>query len=113
MSEITWKYVKPLNNTNAIATFEKEHSVSFPSDLKEILSNNNGGRPSVKYYDTKTEKDKEFKTLLSFNEEDIEFPFPQREIRILPEEQTPSDMAILKAGLQAQQDTKSNEPIDS
>ena len=48
-----------------------------------------------------------------FNEEDIEFPFPQREIRILPEEQTPSDMAILKAGLQAQQDTKSNEPIDS
>lgn len=72
MSDITWKYVKPLKNLNAIDAFEKEHSITFPSDLKEILLKNNGGRPSLKYYDTKTEKDKEFKTLLSFNEEDIE-----------------------------------------
>lgn len=72
MNEIIWKYVKPLKNANAIDVFEKEHAVSFPADLREILFKNNGGRPSLKYYDTKTEKDKEFKTLLSFNEEDIE-----------------------------------------
>lgn len=72
MNEIIWKYVKPLKNANAIEVFEKEHAVSFPADLREILFKNNGGRPSLKYYDTKTEKDKEFKTLLSFNEEDIE-----------------------------------------
>lgn len=72
MNEIIWKYVKPLKNANAIDVFEKEHAVSFPADLREILFKNNGGRPSLKYYDTKTEKDKEFKTLLSFNEEDSE-----------------------------------------
>ena len=46
-----------------------------------------------------------------FNEEGIEFPFPQREVRILPEEQAPSDMALLKAKMHAvSQDTRSNEP---
>lgn len=72
MNEIIWKYVKPLKNINAIEKFEKEHSILFPLDLKGILTKFNGGRPSLKYYDTKTERDKEFKTLLSFNEEDIE-----------------------------------------
>ena len=46
-----------------------------------------------------------------FNEEGIEFPFPQREVRILPEEQAPNDMALLKAKIHAaSQDTRSNEP---
>lgn len=36
-----------------------------------------------------------------FNEENIDFPFPQREIRILPEEQTPSQLALLKAQIHA------------
>ncbi|WP_296689498.1 SMI1/KNR4 family protein [Treponema sp. UBA6852] len=89
MSEITWKYVKPLKNTNAIEAFEKEHSVSFPLDLREILSKYNGGRPSLKYFDTKTEKDKEFKTLLSFNKEDIEtiykhYPLDSSDDKIVP-----------------------------
>ncbi len=47
-----------------------------------------------------------------FNEEGIEFPYPQREIRILPEEQTPTPMAVLKAGFHAQGDTKSDEPLE-
>ena len=67
-----WKYVKPLNNPNAIEEFEKAHGVIFPEDLKEIIKCYNGGRPELKLYDTATEKDKEFKTLLSFNETDIE-----------------------------------------
>ncbi|SSY79709.1 mechanosensitive ion channel family protein [Alysiella crassa] len=36
-----------------------------------------------------------------FNEEGIDFPFPQREIRILPDEQNPSDLALLKAQIHA------------
>ena len=72
MSEITWKYVKDLKNVKAIDDFEKEHNISYPQDLKQILIKYNGGRPSSKYYDLPNEKDKEFKTLLSFNEDDIE-----------------------------------------
>lgn len=72
MSEITWKYVKELKNEKAIDEFEKEHNISYPQDLKQILIKYNGGRPSLKFYDLPNEKDKEFKTLLSFNEDDIE-----------------------------------------
>lgn len=67
-----WKYVKPLNNPNAVEEFEKTHEVTFPEDLKEIIKCYNGGRPEFKLYDTATEKNKEFKTLLSFNKTDIE-----------------------------------------
>ena len=72
MNEITWKYVKDLKNVNAITDFEKANNFSYPDDLRQILVKYNGGRPSLKYYDLPDEKDKEFKTLLSFNETDIE-----------------------------------------
>lgn len=42
-----------------------------------------------------------------FNEENIEFPFPQREVRILNEAAEPSDIAMLRAGLKARGDTES------
>ncbi|WP_244963422.1 mechanosensitive ion channel family protein [Neisseria wadsworthii] len=45
-----------------------------------------------------------------FNEENIEFPFPQREVRILNEAAEPSDMAMLRAGLKARGDTESIDP---
>lgn len=49
-----------------------------------------------------------------FNEENIDFPFPQREIRILPEEEKPSQIAVKKAGLAAKRsDTRSNEPTEN
>lgn len=75
MSELSWKYVKELKDKAVIDVFEKEHGFSFPTDLKDILLKYNGGRPSLRYFDTDTEKDKEFKTLLSFNESDIETIF--------------------------------------
>ncbi len=89
MSDITWKYVKPLKNTNAVTDFEQKNGVSFPSDLKKILEKYNGGRPSVKYFDTSSEKDKELKTLLSFNEEDIEtiykhYPLDSSDDKLVP-----------------------------
>ena len=48
-----------------------------------------------------------------FNEHDIEFPYPQREVRILNEEQSPSSIAMIKAGMQARSDTKSDPAMDS
>ena len=72
MNEITWKYVKPLLEGNAVEQFEAEYKVTFPPDLKECLKANNGGRPSVRYYDLPGEPDREFKCLLSFNKGDAE-----------------------------------------
>lgn len=45
-----------------------------------------------------------------FNEENIEFPFPQREVRILNEEAEPSEMAMLRAGMKARSNTRSIDP---
>ena len=44
-----------------------------------------------------------------FNEHKIEFPFPQREVRILQEAAVPSDQAIIRAGIEAQTNTASIE----
>ncbi|UOO80806.1 mechanosensitive ion channel [Uruburuella testudinis] len=48
-----------------------------------------------------------------FNENDIEFPFPQREVRILNEPQTPDYEAVRHAGQKARADTRSDETFDS
>ncbi|WP_082890807.1 mechanosensitive ion channel family protein [Eikenella longinqua] len=48
-----------------------------------------------------------------FNEEGIEFPFPQREVRILNQELSPDAAALLKAGYRAQGDTASDEVAGS
>lgn len=43
-----------------------------------------------------------------FNEHDIEFPFPQRDVHIIEEAAAPSRAAILKAGLIAKRDTRND-----
>ena len=48
-----------------------------------------------------------------FNEHGIEFPYPQREVRILNEELEPSSIAMIKAGMQARSDTKSDPSMDA
>ena len=78
--ELTWKYVKNLQDIKAIDNFEKEHSVSFPQDLKACIIKNNGGRPSKSILDTATEKGHVFKVLLSFNKEDRETIFTIYEV---------------------------------
>jgi hypothetical protein len=72
MAEIAWKYVKPLSKTSAVEDFEKAKNVSFPLDLKECIKTNNGGRPSLNIFDTDKSTGRVFKTLLSFNESDVE-----------------------------------------
>jgi hypothetical protein len=72
MTDITWKYIKPLASETAIDEFEQENNIIFPSDLKSCLIKNNGGRPSKNIFDTECSKEKVFKALLSFNKSDIE-----------------------------------------
>ena len=72
MTQLTWKYVKPIKDINAIANFENKSGIKFPDDLKEIIIRFNNGRPSNKYFDTENEKECEFKKLLSFNIDDSE-----------------------------------------
>lgn len=75
MKNITWKYVKPLDSLESITEYEALTRSQLPDDIKEVIRLHNGGRPSLKYYDLPEEKDKEFKTLLSFNRNDIENVF--------------------------------------
>jgi hypothetical protein len=72
MENLTWKYVKPLERTSSVEDFEKKYNVSFPDDLRQCIKSNNGGRPSLNTFDTDKSKDRVFKTLLSFNETDVE-----------------------------------------
>ena len=69
---ITWRYVKPISSETAISDVEKKKNIMLPADLKEIIKKYNNGRPSLKLFDLGTEKEKEFKKLLSFNKEDVE-----------------------------------------
>lgn len=89
MKNMNWKYVKQLVKKNSIEEFEEKNGIKFPQDLKDCLIKNNGGRPFLKYYDIGNEKNKEFKTLLSFNEKDIEniykyFPLDSSDKTIIP-----------------------------
>ena len=104
MIKQAWKYVKTLQDSEAIEKFESKNGIQLPSDLKCIIKKFNGGRPPVKYYDTDTETGKEFKTLLSFNQSDIEtiykcFPLPSGDKSLIPFASDPSgDLFVIKDG---------------
>lgn len=70
-----WKYVKELQNKQAVTDFETQHNVVFPDDLKEWILKNNGGRPYNSTIDTEKTKSRVFKSLLSFNPDDKETIF--------------------------------------
>jgi len=72
MTNISWKYIKPLISRTAVSDFEKEAGIMIPDDLKQCLESNNGGRPSKNVFDTEHYKEKEMKALLSFNKTDTE-----------------------------------------
>lgn len=69
--ELTWKYVKPTSEEKILAV-EKSKNVSLPKDLKDLILLNNNGRPSLSTFDTKKTKERVFKKLLSYNENDLE-----------------------------------------
>lgn len=72
MNNLTWKYVKELENKNAVELFEDENDIKIPTDIVECIKINNGGRPNRKGFDTECSKGRVVKSLLSFNPEDLE-----------------------------------------
>lgn len=72
MKNITWKYVKPLENQNSVSELEKNIGISLPLDIQQIFQKYNNGRPSLKLFDTSKEVECEFKKLLSLNTSDAE-----------------------------------------
>ncbi len=69
---ITWKYVKPLREANAVKNFLEQHGVNLPARLIEIMENYNGGRPSEKAIITASQREYVFKSMLSYNRNDKE-----------------------------------------
>ena len=72
MKEMTWKYVKPLKKSDAVDSFLRKYSITLPKELVKCIANNNGGRPSEKLFDTNKGKEYVFKSLLSYNDDDVE-----------------------------------------
>ena len=70
--DITWKYVKPLNDSTAVNCFLDKYNVSLPTSLIEIIEKFNGGRPSEKTILTADAHEYVFKSLLSYNRTDQE-----------------------------------------
>ena len=71
MSELTWKRVKPIEN-NSVSDFESNKGIIIPEALKKLIESYNGGRPSKKIFVTDEGQEYEVKSLLSYNESDIE-----------------------------------------
>ena len=96
MNSLSWKYVKALKDRQCIKVFELENGITIPKDLKECIFDNNGGRPNVKVYDTNKSSGRVIKTLLSYNQEDVEniykiLPlFKENSIFLLPFASDPS-----------------------
>ncbi len=70
--EITWKYIKPLDDPSAVKRFLKTNNVDLPKKLIESIEQFNGGRPSDKRIITSSKKEYVFKSMLSYNINDKE-----------------------------------------
>lgn len=69
---MNWKYVKTLTSYNLIDEFERIYNCTLPEEYKNCVQLNNGGRPEKRVFDTEKSKEREIKSLLSFNKEDKE-----------------------------------------
>ena len=69
---LAWKYVKPLKNEDAVREFLHRVQVVLPEKLVQYLTEYNGGRPSEPLFDTNEGREYVFKSLMSYNGEDIE-----------------------------------------
>lgn len=70
--DIIWKYATPVQG-NLVLKVAKDHAIELPEFLVKIIEKGNNGSPSKKlfYYDNNKNEDV-FKTLLSYNRNDIE-----------------------------------------
>lgn len=86
---ITWKYIKPLDNPNAVRDFLKAYNILLPEEVIKIIEKCNGGRPSDRDIVTRNKKEHVFKSLLSYNKTDSEtiysvFPEQFKETSLFP-----------------------------
>lgn len=65
-----WKYVKPLKDNSIIEDLEKTYSIEIPKFLKEVVLQNNGGRPKKTLFNTQNSKERVLQGLISFNKDD-------------------------------------------
>ena len=72
MKNLTWKYVKPLKDNNAVECFENDNNLKLPQDIVSCVKEYNGGRPDKKTFNTEVTKGRVIKSLLSFNKDDLE-----------------------------------------
>lgn len=95
MSNILWKYIKPVYDEKVIDKFLLQNGITIPRETIDFIKENNGGRPSSKIFDTKMKKGCVFKTLLSYNDDDVEtiyacYPGSFKENGLLPIASDPS-----------------------
>ncbi len=69
---MAWKYTKELQSVDLISQYEHLTGYALCSSFKRCVIANNGGRPSRRSFDTAKTKEREIKSLLSFNGEDRE-----------------------------------------
>lgn len=67
-----WVLVKPLKNNKLIQDFQEKHSIEFPKVYKDVVVENNNGRPRPNVFDTRDTKERVAKALLSFDPESKE-----------------------------------------
>lgn len=72
MEDLIWKYIKPLKDKKSLNIIEEKFKFKIPIDLRECILKNNGGRPNRKVFDTDKSTERVMKTLLSYNENDLE-----------------------------------------
>jgi hypothetical protein len=72
MNNINWRRVKPLKDKNSLANIEKKYGMKIPLKLKELIIENNGGRPNPSIFKPSSGEEVQVKMLLSYNEEDAE-----------------------------------------
>lgn len=72
MSELTWRWTKPLESDKVIHSFEKMSKYEFPEAFHECIVENNGGRPNRNMFKTKDGSIRAVKRLLSFDSSDTE-----------------------------------------
>jgi hypothetical protein len=72
LSNIMWRRVKPLVDRSSLVSIERKYGINIPSKLKEIIIENNGGRPNPSIFKPSSGEEVQVKMLLSYNEEDTE-----------------------------------------
>lgn len=66
---MVWKYVKTIKE-DKLSKAEESLDIKLSKELRNIILQYNNGRPERTCFDTKTERGKMLKKILSYNEED-------------------------------------------